>query len=422
MIVIILLLLIFAILFRWGSFFTASNIHWMILLILLLLKTSVGYLSYYYHNHYFAGGDSAIYLNSAKDLISYSGNSPLTYFKLFFNINRGIPEWEAVYSQIIYWDSPSNLNFINDNRNAIRINSLVSLFSFNNIVAHLLILNFLTITGLTAFFRAINKHFSNIPPSFLFVALFLSPSVLFWTSGILKETNTVFILGLYIFYFEKFIGDLSLKNGFLLLLFGVGLILVRTYFACIVLSISMVSLLIHKLKITKVSYQILIFALGFSIFLSSFYLFKVDLFQLISEKQDAFIRIGRSANSYFQLAVLEKPLDLIIYFPQAMMNVFIQPQLYTLDNFLYLFPIIENIDILFFCALALWFRKKPSKENRLILISFILIYILSSWLIGITIPIQGAISRYKAISQIFLLIFLFSFIDWKRLLDNYFSE
>jgi hypothetical protein len=422
LIVFILLLLIFTILFRRGSFFKASNIHWLIFLILLLLKTSAGYLSYYYHNHYFAGGDSAIYLNSANDLISYSGNDPLTYFRLFFNMNRGIPEWEAVYSKIIYWDNVSTLSFINDNRNAIRINSIISLFSFNNILAHLLILNFLTITGLTAFFRAINKRFSNIPSPLLFVALFLSPSILFWTSGILKETNTVFILGLYIFFYEKSISNLNLKNGLLLFLLSVGLILVRSYFACIVLSVSFISLLINKLKITKVSYQILIFALGFFIFLSSLFLFNVDLFQLILEKQEAFISIGRSANSYFQIAVLEKPLDLITYFPQAMINVFIQPQLYSLDSFLYLFPIIENIDILFFCVLAIWFRKKPSKENRLVLISFILIYILSSWLIGITIPVQGAISRYKAISQLFLLIFVFSFIDWKRLLADYFSE
>ena len=52
-------------------------------------------------------------------------------------------------------------------------------------------------------------------------------------------------------------------------------------------------------------------------------------------------------------------------------------------------------------------------------ITIILIYILSSWLIGLTVPVQGAIARYKSLTHPFLLMFIFSFINWDYLKKKY---
>jgi hypothetical protein len=311
---------------------------------------------------------------------------------------------------------------INDNRNAIRINSIISFFSFNNIIAHLLILNFLSIIGLTALYRSFKKLLTNIPPTMLFVAIYLSPSILFWTSGILKESHTIFILGLFVFFFFRFLEKYNWKDGLMLLLFAFLLLLVRSYLAGILFAVSTFVLIIHVFKVKKVPYQLLVLALGISVLLFVFSLINIDLFQIIQAKQQAFNLIGRSANSYFELSELKRPIDLLLYLPEALLNVFIQPQLFSFKSFLFVFPLIENIDILFFCALALWYRKKPPKESVVILLALFLIYFLSAWLIGISVPVQGAIARYKAISQIFLLLFIFSFIDWDRLQKNYFAE
>lgn len=422
MLITLLLVLIFSSLLKQAPFFKSAEIPWFYLFILLIIKSFVGYLSFAYHQYYFAGGDGAIYLSGGKDLIRFSGHDPWVYIQLFFNMNRGIPEWESVYHQIIYWDSNSGLNVINDNRNAIRINSIISFFSFNHIIAHLLILNFLTVIGLTALYRSFKNKLTSIPPAMLFVAIYLSPSILFWTSGILKESHSIFFLGLYVFFFVRFLDKYNWKDGLLLLLFAILLLFARTYLAGILFAVSAFVFIVRLFKITKIQFRLGILVLGFVLSIFTFYRFHIDLFQIIQAKQQAFNLIGRSANSYFEISELKKPIDLFLYLPQALLNVFIQPQLFSFKSFLFVFPLIENIDILFFCALALYFRKMPPKESWLILLALFLVYFLSSWLIGISIPVQGAISRYKAISQLFLLLFIFSFIDWKRLQKSYFSE
>ena len=124
----LLLIVIFSSLLKQTSFFKSAEIPWLYLFALLIIKSFAGYLSFAYHQYYFAGGDGAIYLSGGKDLIRFSGNNPWVYIQLFFNMHRGIPEWESVYNQIIYWDSNSGFNVINDNRNAIRINSCCLLY------------------------------------------------------------------------------------------------------------------------------------------------------------------------------------------------------------------------------------------------------------------------------------------------------
>jgi hypothetical protein len=142
---------------------------------------------------------------------------------------------------------------------------------------------------------------------------------------------------------------------------------------------------------------------------------------LLRQKQLDFVYIGKNANSFFDINKLENKWDVLWLFPNALINVFIQPQLISFKSWLFIFPLIENVDVLFFCFLTIRYYKKPSKHVALFLTLSILIYLFSSWLIGITVPIQGAIARYKAITQPFLLLFIFSFIDWETLKEKYFS-
>lgn len=413
-------ILLFSIILKKVPFFKLKEIPAYAVVSVFLLKSLAGFLSYSYHNYYFAGGDSAIYLNSGYDLISFSHGNPITYIKLFLNLNRGIPEWESIYSQIIYWDSKSPFNIINDNRNAIRINSLVSLISFNNLGVHIVVLNFLTIIGLSALYKSFSNFFQNIPPILIFVAVFLSPSILFWTSGILKETHTLLILGLYFFYLSKLIKNKNFSNLLLVLLFAALLLLVRTYLALILFIATSILLTNLKLNIKKFSWQVYFILFSGLILLFIIYLSPFNLFDAIQQKQIDFIYIGKNANSFFSILPLQKPIDIFLYFPIAIINVFIQPQLFSFDSWLYLFPIIENIDILFFCFLGIRYYKTPNKDSINYILMAILIYLLSSWLIGLTVPIQGAIARYKALTQPFLLIFIFSFVDWDTIKKNYF--
>lgn len=414
------ILILSFIIYKW-RFLHLDSIPFQIVLIVFVLKILAGFCSYTYHNYYFAGGDSAIYLNGGLDLLSFSNGNPINYIKLFLNLNRGVPEWEEVYRSIIYWDSKSALNSINDNRNAIRFNSLISLLSFKNTLLHIVLLNFISLIGLTALYKSARYFLPTLPASITFLAVFLSPSILFWTSGILKETHTILFLGLFFMALSKLIETRKIKYIFLLLLLSILLLLVRTYLALIVIGLSCIFYAFETLKVRNALYFFISIALclvlGFFLLRS----FQIDLFTVLKDKQIDFIYIGENANSFFKINELKQEIDIVRYFPIAIINVFLQPQLLTLKSWLFIFPLIENLDVLFFCFLAIRYHKKPSQEAILFLSLSILIYLISSWLIGLTVPVQGAIARYKALSQPFLLLFIFSFIDWGRIKESYFS-
>lgn len=414
------ILILSFILYKW-PFSNLKGVSVYAIIAVFIIKCFAGFLSFTYHNYYFAGGDSAIYLQGGNDLISFSNGDPIVYVKLFLNLNRGIPEWNSIYNQIIYWDSKAHFNIINDNRNAIRLNSLVSLVSFQNTFVHIVVLNFLSIIGLCALYKSFSNFFKNTPSIVVFTAVFLSPSILFWTSGILKETNTILFIGLYFLALSNWIESKQKKYILYIFVFASLLILVRTYFSAIVLIATFVLFLLYKMKQLKTYRQVLILlSIGIALLILT-WISPIHLFDIIKEKQNAFIYIGRNANSYFTITPIQEPIDLLLLFPTSIINVFIQPQLFSFDSWLYIFSIVENIDILFFCFIAIRFYKASPLENKNFLITVILLYLLSSWLIGLTVPIQGAIARYKAITQPFLLIFIFSFINWKKIKENYFS-
>lgn len=406
------------IILRWPIFFHRGIPSYAIIGV-FIIKTIAGYFSYQYHSIYFAGGDGAIYLNGGYDLVNYSGGNPLKFMELFLNLNRGVPGWESIYEKIIYWDSTSTYNLINDNRNAIRVNALVSLFSFKNLGVHLLILNFLSLIGLNALYITFEKWFPKVPSILIFIAVFLSPSILFWTSGILKETHTIFFIGLFFLSLNKLLLRPNIKTIIPFLIFLYLLLLVRSYFAITVI-LSVLFLFISLLVRNQEKRLALSFMIYIPIVLLAFY--ALDITRILAEKQHAFILIGENANSYFSISRINNSWDLLLHLPKSLLNVFLQTQLFSFDSWLYIFPIIENIDVFCLFLIALFFRNKLPSSSLFFLVFISLIYLFNASLIGLTVPIQGAISRYKAISQPFLIMALISLVDWKRIRTIYFDK
>ena len=406
---------------KWSYFKYPKLSRWAILAV-FILKIGAGYLSFKYHHIYFAGGDGSIYLNSGRNIVDYSHKNPITYFKLFTNQNRNEPDWEETYQKIIYWDPVTGGEFIDDNRTAIRINSLISLLSFRSIGVHIILLIFLSLIGLMALYKTFRKWFENIYPPAIFFAVFLSPSIIFWTSGILKETHTIFILGLFLFQLSVFIETKKFSSLLWSILLGLLLLLARTYLS-ITLFIPIVFLffssLFKKETILKPIGLTLVFSVIMIILLNAN---GIDLFQIFSAKQADFNLIGENANSFFYIAELTQPIDLIKYLPVALVNVYLQPQLLNFDSWLYIFPIIENIDLITMIIFAFVYFKSPDKKEAKYLFFILLIWIIGGWIIGLTVPVQGAIARYKSVLIPFLLMSVIAVADWDKLKKKYLKE
>lgn len=415
-------ILIFSIvILRWGYFKYQGLSRWAILAV-FILKIGAGYLSFKYHNIYFAGGDGSIYLNSSRNLVDLSNRNPITYLQLFTNQNRQKPEWEEIYQRIIYWDPVKSAEFIDDNRTAIRINSLISLLSFRSIGVHIILLIFLSLIGLMALYKSFRKWFENIYPPAIFFAVFLSPSIIFWTSGILKETHTIFILGLFIYQLSIFIERKDYRSLFWTFLLGILLLLARTYLS-IALFIPVLFLVLSSFFKTRSILKSIGLTITFStIIIILLNVNGIDPFQILSAKQADFILIGKNANSFFHIAELTQPLDLVKNFPIALFNVYLQPQLFNFDSWLYVFPIIENIDLITIIIFVFVYYKSPCKKETKYLIFVLLVWIIGGWIIGLTVPVQGAIARYKSILIPFLLISIFAIADWDKLKNKFLKE
>ena len=108
--------------------------------------------------------------------------------------------------------------------------------------------------------------------------------------------------------------------------------------------------------------------------------------------------------------------------PIALINVYLQPQLFSFDSWLYIFSIIENIDLITMIVFAFIYFKSPNKKETNYLIFVLLIWIIGGWIIGLTVPVQGAIARYKSILIPFLLMSVIAIANWDKLKTKYLKE
>lgn len=104
---------------------------------------------------------------------------------------------------------PENYGYVKSEGNllAIKFVALFSMFSFNNYMVISLFFSTFSFLGLWFMFKAFYKIYPHLH-AVIFMIFFLIPSVLFWGSGVMKDTLCIGLLGFglynsYLFFFEK---------------------------------------------------------------------------------------------------------------------------------------------------------------------------------------------------------------------------
>jgi hypothetical protein len=149
--------------------------------------------------------DSIRFFHDAKVLNGVFFTSEKEYFKLLLSIGNEKEQIRQYLSETHLWDS-GRLSILNDFRNVIRLNSLIYFISNGSAFIHIIFMSFLSFIGIQQIFKAISP-ISKLKPIFTFCLLLFIPSMLFWTSGILKEPIVLLGIGLLIrviFYKESF--------------------------------------------------------------------------------------------------------------------------------------------------------------------------------------------------------------------------
>lgn len=175
-----------------------------------------------YTVHYGDGmlsADAGEFMRESKLLNDVFHQSPTDYFKFLIGLNNDQDVIDQYLSQTTHWNV-GGLSILNDNRNVLRVHSIIHFISFNNAVIHVLVMSFISMIATKQLFHGI-RRLTTISHTSLFWILFFIPSVLFWTSGILKEP--MMILGFSLFVRAIF-DSLLLRKRMILLVLGLILL------------------------------------------------------------------------------------------------------------------------------------------------------------------------------------------------------
>jgi hypothetical protein len=178
-------------------FFKNSGFQRYSLWLAFLIKVGCGLMVYIIYAFYYGNrieSDTFKYFDDSYYMYEALYNKPVDFFKMIFGI-----QCEGEYFDLNYYNKMNNWyrvyenSLYNDNRLIIRVNAVLRIFSFGNYHVHSIILNFIAFTGsigLTRFFLHFIKSKWKV-----YIAVFLVPSVIFWSSGILKESLLLFAMG-----------------------------------------------------------------------------------------------------------------------------------------------------------------------------------------------------------------------------------
>jgi hypothetical protein len=425
--------MLFIFLIQKMKFFDVDGISKKMFSAIFLLKIIAGLAVWAIYTFYYPDRTTADiykYFDDSKVIFDALKTNPAHYFKMLTGIGNNGAEFNSYYTQMNFWARQHDTSVLNDSHTIIRFNAFVRLFSFEYYNVHTVFMCFLSLIGLTAIYKTFVTHLSD-KKNALFFIVFLLPSVLFWSSGVLKEGIIFFSLGLLIYYFNKlfefkavfFVGTMAFLLGFskfyiwLSILPGLVFLFWATKSgqknATLKFVIVMVTLGILGFNIEKIiPIQSPLVTLSQK---------QIEFNRLASgEMTDATGKVIPIANSAIQINKLEPTfISFISNAPAAFVNVLFRPFIWEMKSIMILMAGFENMLILFIIVLCLFFIK-PIKSIAWIPVLFCLSFVIIQFVvIGETTPIIGAIARYKTPALPFLLISFLLILDAQKICKKF---
>jgi hypothetical protein len=300
--------LLYFIIFCWVvyklPFFKDAHISFKWISIILLIKI-IG--CYAYYRFYFSGnangpqGDSYDTLTGSNIMFQAIYENPLDYIKMLFGIHSEL-ETDALYNpyfdKINDWSQakPADNFFLNDNRTSVRFHAFIRLFSFGNYAVHALSMIIVSFSGQFAFYKTFKSYFPQ-KEKLLMAIIFFVPSVLFWSSGVLKEPLALCLMGFFLYsFFKLFIHhQYHLKTIFCLIVTVLSFVVLKPYILMLLILPLIVFVLVQKLQVKKVAlcYAISLMTI-FSVSLITLkFVFHKDVIKTIVVRQNDFINLSK---------------------------------------------------------------------------------------------------------------------------------
>lgn len=260
--------LLFILLIFKMNFFVIESLSKTKLVLLFILKLIAGLAVLYVYTNHYSESDFQLNFSGSKILLNSIINNSYT---------KPIDGWNSSFETILF----------NNSRAMIILNTILQLFSFGNFYVHVVFFCFFSFIGLVALFKAFINHFP-LKQFQLIIAIFLVPSVLFFSSAVLKEAVVISLVGLLI-YFSDFGLKLkySLNEKCIIPILFLLLVFVKIYVASLLLPMLLSNAFLAR---TSKTFLLLKYTVVFAFFaLVGFFLKTINsdynVLQLISDKQ-----------------------------------------------------------------------------------------------------------------------------------------
>jgi len=406
------LFILYSAIFCWQipriSFFKKSGLPAKLLLTLFVLRIFVLILNAGINLYYMPVSDSVNFNLFGIEEYHLLFKNPHEYFVNIFHANS-----PQAYSRLLdashsYWNNlRTNL--------LIKMLSIFDLFSFGNYLINSLFYNFLVFFGFVALYRVFIKIF---PTSFyqLIFGIFLLPSALFFTSMIHRDGLILLSLSMIIYNIFFIINEGVSRKRLIGAIFFLLMVFLLRNFVFIALIPALIAWLI-AIKFPR--YAFISFAAVYVIssilfFTSGFISPRANLPQYVASRQESFIEIGKLGNSTIPIRVLDPNFKSFVRnAPQAFNHAALRPYFSEVIRVQYLPFVIEIFIIEVLFVVFLVFHKKEVVINPLIYFG-IFFSITMLLMAGYTVPIIGAIVRYRSIYLIFLILPILCYTNWPR--------
>lgn len=296
--------LVFCFLVRRSSFFKDAQLSFKCVLAIIFIKVAACFVYYWFYFIYSPGnvkGDSYDTLLGAEIIYKAFSQNKADFFKMVLGLHTDLssdPLYESYFKHIADWgDSDSTREFfLNDNRTSTRFHALVRLFSGGNYAVHALVMLMVSFVGQFAFYKTFKNYFPG-KEKLLAILIYISPSVLFWSSGILKEPLALALLGLFLYAFFNLFVEYRCRLKYVLLLLGCFFLfaVLKPYILAVVLFPLTLFVLVKRFRVKRV-FLFYVVSLGFiygTSVLTLKYVFHKDVIHTIVVRQNDFISLSR---------------------------------------------------------------------------------------------------------------------------------
>lgn len=359
------------------------------------------------YQYYYQGGDTYNYHTYGSRVIWEAFiESPEIGWKLITSNGEYFTGSFEYASKIRFYRDPSSF-FV------VGVSALVDLFTFSSYSATAVIFSVISFCGAWAMFIAFYQFRPGLH-RWLAVATLFIPSVVFWGSGLLKDTLTLAVLGFLTFAINQlFIKSKFSWTGIIFLMGSVWILYsVKKYILLCFVPASFFLIYANSIaKFRSMIPKLLLFPFMIGLFaLTGYYSVQIigkDDSRYSLDKIAGTARItaydigfytGRNAGSGYSLGELDGTFNnMISKFPQAVNVSLFRPYLWEVKNPLMLFSALESMVLVFFTVYVL-----VRVRHRLILalidpqILFCLVFSITfAFAVGVSTFNFGTLARYK---------------------------